>query len=249
MITKSELKKRRETANKVRDQLGHKAILNKQGIDQKYSQYPLKIRNLALASSALKQWGSEDRSSEDIRLYYEYLDCSPCSLRTVDYAGYIEEAIDAMECIGLDSLALRIRRQWKEVQELAGQADDLIPVFRRQLTKKEIDERDFSKEVRRKVESARRKASILGGLLEKAVKYQIEEFDLKLSAISGKAREIQPNDLMTLTVAVQKFDVSKSTLRRSIKDGRLKNYNTKNESKSSLVMISESEVAKHWPRK
>lgn len=56
-------------------------------------------------------------------------------------------------------------------------------------------------------------------------------------------------DSMTLTVAVKKFDVSKTTLRRAIKDGRLKNYNTNNKSISSLVMISESEVAKHWTRK
>lgn len=52
------------------------------------------------------------------------------------------------------------------------------------------------------------------------------------------------DDLITLTVAVTKFQVSKTTLRRAISDERLKNYG-----KKSLSMVSESKVANLWPRR
>ena len=65
----------------------------------------------------------------------------------------------------------------------------------------------------------------------------------------GTAGDKQPDDSMTLTVAVSIFHVSKTTIRRAIKDQRLKDYSDKAKSKNSPVLVSEKEVAKHWKRK
>ncbi len=59
----------------------------------------------------------------------------------------------------------------------------------------------------------------------------------------------EPNDLITLSVAVKNFAVSKTTLRRAIKDGRLEKYPQKPKSKNSPLEVSENAVAKQWPRK
>lgn len=185
MITKSELKKRQETADKVRDQLGEKAILNGRESDQKHSQYPPELRALARASSGLIQWGSEDRS-EDIRLFYEYRDGS-CNDRTLDFYISIEKAVLALQNSGKDGLAFRIENKWKKVKEFAEQADDTISVLRRQLINGSIDEKDFSKKVRTAVHLARGTALALGRWMEIVVEQQIENFKSKMLAISGKA--------------------------------------------------------------
>jgi hypothetical protein len=58
-----------------------------------------------------------------------------------------------------------------------------------------------------------------------------------------------PDDSMTLTVAISRYHVSKTTLRRAIEDGRLKDYSDKAKPKNSPAMISEREVARHWKKK
>ena len=59
----------------------------------------------------------------------------------------------------------------------------------------------------------------------------------------------QASDLITLQVAVSKFYVSKVTLRRAIKNGRLRNYRDSGKPKNSAILVSESEVGTRWPRK
>ena len=59
---------------------------------------------------------------------------------------------------------------------------------------------------------------------------------------SYKRQEFYPKDLMTLTVTIKKYIVSKSTLRRALKDGRLTDYNQGKESENSPVVVSENEV-------
>ena len=66
---------------------------------------------------------------------------------------------------------------------------------------------------------------------------------------NGKTGGVTPSDLITLTVAVKNFSVSKTTLRRAIKDRRLSNYKQKTKPRNSPIMVSESGVAKLWPRK
>lgn len=66
---------------------------------------------------------------------------------------------------------------------------------------------------------------------------------------SDNAGDTKPGDLITLTVAIQNYDVSKTTLRRAIKDKRLKNHKKKTKPKNSPDKVSEREVAKQWPRK
>lgn len=187
-IMESELKKRRETAEKLKEQLVHEAILNGRESDQKHSQYPPELRAIARAWSGLKHWGLEDRLNEDICLYYEYLDDGPCAVRMLAYNTSVKKAVLALRTSGKDGLASRIEDKWKEVQECTFQADDNIPVFRLQMINENIiniDEKGFSKKVRRAVDSARGKASLLGCELELVVKQQIEEFKSKLSATSG----------------------------------------------------------------
>jgi hypothetical protein len=72
---------------------------------------------------------------------------------------------------------------------------------------------------------------------------------LKELVIIVDERTDNPQDLMTLTVVVGNFAVSKNTLRRAIREGRLRDYNQDKTSKNSPVLVSESEVKKYWPQK
>ena len=54
----------------------------------------------------------------------------------------------------------------------------------------------------------------------------------------------KPDHLIALAVAVKNFTVSRSTLNRAIKDGRLQRYGT-----SSLIRVDAVEVAKFWQRR
>jgi hypothetical protein len=51
-----------------------------------------------------------------------------------------------------------------------------------------------------------------------------------------------PDHLITITVSVKNFDVSRATLNRAIKDSRLKRYG-----KTSQIKVDAVEVAKLWP--
>jgi hypothetical protein len=57
----------------------------------------------------------------------------------------------------------------------------------------------------------------------------------------------KPDDLITLTVAISKYKVKKVTLRRAIKDKRLKNYG-EGTVKNSIILVSEKAVAGFWPK-
>jgi len=59
----------------------------------------------------------------------------------------------------------------------------------------------------------------------------------------------QPDDLITLSVAIQKYSVSKRTLLRAIDDNRIKSSRPVNAPSNSPHKISEAEVAKNWPLK
>lgn len=74
----------------------------------------------------------------------------------------------------------------------------------------------------------------------------------KMARAEFEAKKIEPEnerpkDTITLSVATKKYSVSKSTLRRAIKDGRLESYKDTTKSSNSPEIVSESEVAKHWP--
>lgn len=56
--------------------------------------------------------------------------------------------------------------------------------------------------------------------------------------------QILPNDLIRITVAIQKFHVSKATIKRNIKGGTIKSYRLLNSPKNSHHLVSESELAK-----
>ena len=72
------------------------------------------------------------------------------------------------------------------------------------------------------------------------------ERDVWKNSYTGDKNQ-RSDDLITLTVAIKKFKVSKTTLRRAIKDGRLVSYKDITKSSNSLSMVSESEVEKYWP--
>jgi hypothetical protein len=56
-------------------------------------------------------------------------------------------------------------------------------------------------------------------------------------------------DPISTSVAVQKYAVSKVTLRRAVKDGRLRDCRLPGAAKNSPLMVSGSEVAKYWPQR
>lgn len=60
---------------------------------------------------------------------------------------------------------------------------------------------------------------------------------------------MQPEDLITLIVATQKYSVSKRTLLRAIENNRIRSYRPINAPSNSPHIISEVEVAKIWPLK
>ena len=60
-------------------------------------------------------------------------------------------------------------------------------------------------------------------------------------------QEESHKDPITLTVAQSKYHVTVSTLKRAIKDGRLKSYRPKNCRNNYPHTVSESKVASMWP--
>ena len=73
------------------------------------------------------------------------------------------------------------------------------------------------------------------------------DMERSLAKIEEKLSVKKPEDLITLTVAVRNYNVSKCTLHRAIKDGRLTSY--KHGKRNSPVKISKSEIEKYWPKK
>ena len=55
-----------------------------------------------------------------------------------------------------------------------------------------------------------------------------------------------PDDLITLTVAIQEFAVSRATLKRAIESQTIKSYRKKG---NALHFVSRSEVKKRWPER
>ena len=58
-----------------------------------------------------------------------------------------------------------------------------------------------------------------------------------------------PDDLITFAVAEEKYIVSRSTLKRAVKDSRLKSYRPDNCSNNHLHKVSESQISSLWPAK
>ena len=59
---------------------------------------------------------------------------------------------------------------------------------------------------------------------------------------------VLPGDLIRIAVAVQKFWVSRVTIKRAIGKGLIKSYRQPDAAKNSLHLVSESELARHYPR-
>ena len=64
-----------------------------------------------------------------------------------------------------------------------------------------------------------------------------------------KESEKWPDDLITLSVAIKKYHVSRSTLMRAIKNGRIKSHRPVNAAPNSPHKVREPEIAKNWPLK
>lgn len=59
---------------------------------------------------------------------------------------------------------------------------------------------------------------------------------------------ILPNDAIRIYVAIQKFRVSRVTIKRAIKKGIIKSYRPPNTPKNSPHIVSESELERHYQR-
>ena len=64
----------------------------------------------------------------------------------------------------------------------------------------------------------------------------------------NKKKNEAPKDLLRIVVAIQKFHVSRATVKRAIKDGKIKSYRLPKSPKNSPHLVSESEVASYFPR-
>ena len=64
-----------------------------------------------------------------------------------------------------------------------------------------------------------------------------------------KESEKWPDDLITLSVAIKKYYVSRSTLMRAIKNRRIKSRRPVNAALNLPHKVRESEIAKNWPPK
>ena len=58
----------------------------------------------------------------------------------------------------------------------------------------------------------------------------------------------KPKDLITLEVAVKKYVVSRSTLKRAIGDERLMSYRPKGSAENAKHQVSEAAVGGLWPK-
>lgn len=59
----------------------------------------------------------------------------------------------------------------------------------------------------------------------------------------------EPDDLITLLVAVKDYGVSRATFKRAIKENRLKSYRPKNASTNTPHQVSRTEVECIWPKR
>jgi len=58
-----------------------------------------------------------------------------------------------------------------------------------------------------------------------------------------------PTDPITLDIAVNKFHVSRGTIKRYIANSKIKTYRKEDASRTSKHIVSESELEKYWSRK
>ena len=58
-----------------------------------------------------------------------------------------------------------------------------------------------------------------------------------------------PSDFITLPVAVHRYTVSRSTLRRAVKDRRLRDYRPTDHVSNAALVLREAEIALCWPRR
>lgn len=75
---------------------------------------------------------------------------------------------------------------------------------------------------------------------------------LKLNSTETKTtatRQPQPNDLISLLVAVKDYSVSRGTLKRMIKDGRLKSYRGRKAHTNSPHFVSRAAIEKFYTKK
>ena len=69
-----------------------------------------------------------------------------------------------------------------------------------------------------------------------------------VAKVTGIADE-DPDDLITLLVAVKDYGVSRATFKRAIKENRLKSYRPKNASTNTPHQVSRAEVECIWPKR
>lgn len=84
----------------------------------------------------------------------------------------------------------------------------------------------------------------LAQLLEGALPY-LGLASTKQNGEKGKSQP--PNDLIKSCVAVKKFSVSRATLKRAVKDKKLKSYRPPRAPRNSPHLFSEKEIAALWP--
>lgn len=63
-----------------------------------------------------------------------------------------------------------------------------------------------------------------------------------------KGKNFASDDLIRINVAIQRFRVSRGTIKRAIRDGKIKSYRAPDAPTNSPHLVSESELSRHYPR-
>ena len=233
-----ELIKRQNLAEAEGKRLSAQTIKRAKESDEANARCPSERQAILCAVNVLRQWEYEGMAKK-ILWFYQY-GASPCKQRMWTFNGYVDRAVVLLASIDRGALATEIKTRWQKIREQAGQVDKEIWRSRRKFYQGRMDEVFFAHWTKIEVGAIKRNVSYFVSVLVEAVK--------KLAETAG---DKQPNDLITLTVAISKFHVSRKTLRGAVKDkdGRLKDYREKGKPKNSPIMVSESEVENIWGRR
>jgi len=73
--------------------------------------------------------------------------------------------------------------------------------------------------------------------------------DLVNKPSHGAAQPVIPTDIISSDVAITEYNVSRPTIRRAVKEGRLKDYRPEHCADNSPFQLSRAEVRSHWRKR
>lgn len=120
-----------------------------------------------------------------------------------------------------------------------------VPGFGEDIRRKCVQLLHIAQSIDDKIQSGEVAANNEIKILRAGILQLIDDIDF----VAKKLRENKkPKNLITLTVAVANFNVSRATLNRAIDDNRLKSYpQSDNAAANAALLVDAVQVAKLWP--